>query len=632
MDFLSRHEERSWCRDVKGWTMAKRYAAAIAVAGDPSHGCDADPSTERSLSQETNTTLAPCMNIAKLLQDFSGSNAQIDRRIEQQAMPTSLADHGSTHAPATATGAGSTDSQDAWPAQRGVVEQIGRFIRTHLQHALISLALVGLATLVYFGIDALGLLDFGPVVYLVPVVIAATRWGTFPAIIASIAGFLVSDYFFYPPYYSFAVENPQEVVHLLLFLFVALVTSNLASKLKREADALRASRKELSDLYEFSRRLAACFTTSDLVLAIQAYLTNTLQRSVYLIGATGDDEIEPADGHPAPESVKKAAATMIAANEHDIRTIVDPFTRCVWLMRPLVSETAHHGVMAVDLGAGSRDAVASMARRVDTVLADAATTLERLDLAKAMNDANFRQQADMLKEALIGTVSHELRTPLTSILGSASVLDQTPAVQENAAVRALVEAVRDEAKYLDNNIQNLLNATRITARGVQPRLEWVDPGDVVNAAIKQRSQRLAKHRLEVDLGADLPLVKIESTLIEQALGQLLENAAKYSPAGSAIRISAHADKDRVELSVSDEGDGLTPEETHQLGRRAFRGKRHLGTVPGSGLGLWIAKTFVSANGGTLGSVSRGPGLGTTMSIRLPATLEPTPELMATTDG
>jgi K+-sensing histidine kinase KdpD len=237
-----------------------------------------------------------------------------------------------------------------------------------------------------------------------------------------------------------------------------------------------------------------------------------------------------------------------------------------------------------------------------------------------------------LKEALIGTVSHELRTPLTSILGSASVLEQTPAVQAIPNVFTLVEAIHDQAKFLDNNIQNLLNATRIAASGLHPRLEWVDPADIVNAAIKQRSQRLAKHRITVDLATNLPLVRVESTLLEQALGQLLENAAKYSPADSIINIAAYAEEDRVVLSVSDDGAGLTRDETQELGHRAFRGQRHLGKVPGSGLGLWIATAFVKANGGTIEGISRGPGFGTTMSIRLPAAGEPTRELMAITDG
>jgi K+-sensing histidine kinase KdpD len=517
-------------------------------------------------------------------------------------------------------------------ARRRLPMLFGNIFRAQALPTLKTLGLVAVTTLCYFGIDALGVLDFGPVVYLVPVVVAATRWGLFAAVVASVSGFLASDYFFYAPYYSFVIENPQEVVHLLLFLFVALITSNLASQLKREADALRESQKELGELYEFSRRLAACFTVADLVLAVQAYLTNTLERSVFLIGASGDRSVESYDGHLAPEQVRRQATAMIAADEPDARVIFDDATNCVWLMRPLSSETTHHGVIAVDLGTSSSVAHESMARRIESVLTDTAAALERLDLAKAMNEANLRQQADHLKEALIGTVSHELRTPLTSILGSASVLEQTRVVQENSGVRSLVDTICDQARFLDDNIQNLLNATRIAERGVHPRLEWVDPADILNAAIKQRSQRLAKHRVVFDLAPDLPLVRVESTLLEQAFGQLLENAAKYSPAGSVIKVAAYAERDRVALSVTDDGAGLTGEEAQQLGRRAFRGQRHLSIVPGFGLGLWIATAFVKANGGTIDGVSRGPELGTTMSIRLPAACGTTPEIMAITDG
>jgi K+-sensing histidine kinase KdpD len=534
--------------------------------------------------------------------------------------------------PSAKTAVNTPGKNHALFGRRNIATIVNDLFNTHALPIVKTIALVAVTTLIYFGVDALGLLDFGPVVYLMPVVIAATRWGTLAGVVASIAGFLASDYFFYPPYYSLAIENPQEVVHLLLFLFVALVTSNLASQLKLEADALRESKKELGELYKFSRRLAACFTVPDLVLAIQGYLTNTLERSVFLIGAAGTDGVPSLDAHPAPPHVRRQAADMISINETNARTIFDESTSSVWLMRPLSSETAHHGVIAVDLGTGSPAAIESMARRIETVLDDAATTLECLDLAKAMNEANLREQADQLKEALIGTVSHELRTPLTSILGSASVLEQTPAVLAVPGVRSLVEAIHDQAKFLDNNIQNLLNATRIAARGLQPRLEWVDPADIVNAAIKQRSQRLAKHRITLDLATDLPLVRVESTLLEQALGQLLENAAKYSPPDSVIKVAACAEKDLLVLSVSDDGAGLTQDETQQLGRRAFRGQRHLGKVPGSGLGLWIATAFVKANGGIIEGISRGPGLGATMSIRLPAAGETTHELMAITDG
>ena len=139
------------------------------------------------------------------------------------------------------------------------------------------------------------------------------------------------------------------------------------------------------------------------------------------------------------------------------------------------------------------------------------------------------------------------------------------------------------------------------------------PNQMVSIQILRNLHGIGRRTL-----ADLPLVKVNSVLVEQALGQLLENAAKYSPIGSTIRMSGRVDRDRVVLSVTDQGVGLTQDEKRQLGQRSFRGARHLHHVPGAGLGLWIADTFVTTNGGTLDAESRGAGLGTTVSIRLPA--------------
>jgi len=492
------------------------------------------------------------------------------------------------------------------------------YVRSVAWPIIKTLALVGLTTIVYFAIDSYGLLNFVPVAYLIPVVIAATRWGFLPAFVASIAGFLAADYFFDPPYYSFAVQDPQQIVDLLLFLFVALVTSNLAARLKSEADILRGREKELADLYAFSRRLAACFTVPELILAIQEYLSITLGRRTVVIAAAAFGEFNSLDRQSLPESIRQEAVAIIATGAFQSRTMVEPATQRVWLITSISTDYVDHGAIVIDLGLGSSAAIGALRQHVERVLAETITRLRRFDLAKAMNEANLRVQADQFKEALIGGVSHDLRTPITSILGFMSVLAKIPEIRDNERIHPLVEAVLDETNHLDTDIQNLLNATRITKQGVQPQREWVDPADIVNAAIKQRSRRLAGHRLTVDIGRDLPFVIVHSTMIEQVLGQLLENAAKYSQVGSTIQVSARSEHDRVGLSVCDEGAGLTPEEAGQLFQRAFRSPRHVANIPGSGLGLWIANTFVTANGGTLELTSRGAGLGTTASIWLSA--------------
>jgi two-component system sensor histidine kinase KdpD len=175
--------------------------------------------------------------------------------------------------------------------------------------------------------------------------------------------------------------------------------------------------------------------------------------------------------------------------------------------------------------------------------------------------------------------------------------------------------VHDEAARLDDNLKNLVDAARITEGVERANAELTDPVDLVQAAIGKKNPQLANHPLDVSLTSDLPLVKVQSALIENSIAQLLDNAAKYSPAGSAIKIDGRVDREWVVLSISDRGVGMTPDEQSHIGERSFRGARHA-TVPGSGLGLWIANTFVMANGGKLSAESAGPGLGTTFRIHL----------------
>ena len=199
------------------------------------------------------------------------------------------------------------------------------------------------------------------------------------------------------------------------------------------------------------------------------------------------------------------------------------------------------------------------------------------------------------------------------------------ALRGNEKLRSLVDGMHREAKRLDNDIQNLLDTVRITDTGIKPHLISTDPVEIFTSAIRLRSHRVAAHKLTVDIEPKLPLVNVDPVLLEQAVGQLIENAVKYSPADSDIAIVARAERDYVILSITDQGVGLTGEEASQLFRRAYRGQRHLGNVPGLGLGLWIARIFVAANGGTLFAHSPGPGRGTTMSIRLPVHQNIAPE-------
>jgi K+-sensing histidine kinase KdpD len=506
-----------------------------------------------------------------------------------------------------------------------------RILQTEILPLLLSLTCVGLVTAALLLLDQTVAVNLVPIAYLIPVIVAATQWGIWPATLASIASMAAADFFFFPPIFSFQVEDPHEVIDLLLFLVVALVSSNLASRLRLETDTLRRREKEIQNLYEFSRRLAACFTVSDLIAAVQTYLSHTLGQPAVFFVAKMDGQFELPKSGSVPMVVQESVASMLATVEVPAHTIVDEPTQSVWLLRAVGSETAVHGLVAVNIGGGSSETIEIKTRRVESILEEVSLTLHRIDIEKAMEDARLRLQAQLLRDAFHGTLSHELCSPLAAIQGSASVLGSMPLIRKDDRAHSLVEAISDEVAELDGFIQNLLNATRVTAGGVNPHFEWADPRDIVNAAIRQRSRRLVAHKVETEFADDLPLMNVDSGLIEESCGQLLENAAKYSPSGSTISVAARTEQGQVVLSISDQGVGITPDEQQYLGRRSFRSQRHQATIPGSGLGFWIASTFVAANGGAIGISSQGQGLGTTASITLPASGMKPSELTALTN-
>jgi two-component system sensor histidine kinase KdpD len=487
-------------------------------------------------------------------------------------------------------------------------------VRHELRGSVIALAMVAVTTVVVYALTQSLEVRRGSAVYLLPVLLAGWHLGLIPALVAAVAGVLWSGYFFFSPYYSFYLARPNEIVNLLLFMVVAVVTSHLANSMKTQKELAQRREKEVGDLYAFSRRLAAASSAADIYLAIEEHLASLVQRKVVLFGAASDRDAKAEHG-ALSQRVRDAIADVQAGRT--LATIVDDGAGDIWLVRRVSQKNADFGVIAIDLGSVPSDAIEEVRKRVDDVLSDAAATLERLDVARALNDAKMRSETELLREALIGSVSHELRTPLASILGAATVLSQSPAVAKDERLTSLAGVVRDEAERLNSEIQNLLDATRISREQIRPRQEWIEPQDIVNAALERRRRRLSGHHVSLDMDSNLPFIYVDPVLVEQAFGQIVDNAAKYSPPGSPITVAAKRNGRDIVLSVRDEGAGLTAQESAQLGERFFRGARHATTTSGSGLGLWIAKAFVSANGGKIEAASAGADRGTTVSIHLP---------------
>jgi two-component system sensor histidine kinase KdpD len=257
-------------------------------------------------------------------------------------------------------------------------------------------------------------------------------------------------------------------------------------------------------------------------------------------------------------------------------------------------------------------------RRLFNALADqAALAVERVTLAEDVERARVAAEAEKLRSALLTSISHDLRTPLASVLGSATSLRNYRHALDEAAQDELIATIQEEAERLNRFIANLLDMTRLEAGAIEPRTDLVDLGDIVGSALQRAAKVLARHRVAVDLAPDLPMLKLDPVLFEQVLFNLLDNAAKYAPAGSEIGLSARRDGKAVRFDVADEGDGIPTGDLERIFDKFYRVPAGDNRRVGTGLGLAICRGFVEALGGVITAANRADRRGAVFTITLP---------------
>src|SRR5262249_54744101 len=370
---------------------------------------------------------------------------------------------------------------------------VWRRIQDDALSALKSLLLVGITTIALLILEQFFSLTHLILIYLVPVVSAGTNWGRVGALIAAFASGGARVFFFYPPIYSFLIEDPQHLIELALFGFVAIVTGLLATNVRRHADIARRRETEMRELYAFSRRLVAAHTTSDIYTAIREHLASiTGYRTIlFEIAAQGRGSATLVSEGRVPEQVKRAAELVVEGRKGSRKgSVVEDGEGHVWLVRAISGKAGDFGVLAIDLGAQPGKIIHTITKRIDTIVADATATLDRLDLARALNDARVRYETEALRDALISSVSHQLRSPLVSILGAATVISRAPGNSDDPRLASLADILRKEVDRLNNDVQDLLDAALISSKGVRLDCEWVEPSDIVNAAVDRRQQFL----------------------------------------------------------------------------------------------------------------------------------------------
>jgi two-component system sensor histidine kinase KdpD len=358
----------------------------------------------------------------------------------------------------------------------------------------------------------------------------------------------------------------------------------------------------------------------EILAAARDHVSSTLGRRILLFQAN-PDEGEPTVASGA-SGLQQPPHQQLSRAGHSVPRAPPLADDSTWVKRPICESNPTLGTVALDLGHPPPHKVQSLQNQVAVALADVSATLERLDVARALEEARARSSREAFREAIIGSVSHELRTPLAGILGAASILSATPFAAQDKRLAALLDVIRSEAERLDGGIQKLLDASRVSSDGLRPQRVWTDPADLIDAALEPY-RRAHAHRFQVLLSDELPLLHIDPILVQQALRLIIDNAVKYSSTESAISVEAEDDGSRILLRVRDHGMGITAEERERLFERFYRGPRHQRLVAGSGLGLWIARAFLVANEGQLEVESAGTDKGTTVTVYLP--IRPCPE-------
>lgn len=459
-------------------------------------------------------------------------------------------------------------------------------------------------------------------VFLAAVLLVAVRSSLGPALACAALSFLTYDFLFIPPNFSFSIQREEDVLTLVFFLLMAALTGNLAARQRRQLQALRETQGETRQLLDLSRRLTVATDRQAVFSAAGQHLNDWQGIQICLLERDAEGLLQVASGGPQAFTDNERAAAEWAwqhgqAAGHGSDTL--PHGR--WWWWPLAVDETPLALLGVQ--PASREPLSTQRRRLLTALAEPlAQALARARLGEQLEAARLHGETEQLRSALLASVSHDLRTPLTAMRGSIdSLLALGDAIPPDDR-RELLEGTRNEAERLDRYIQNLLDMTRLGHGGLKLARDWVSPGDIVGSALNRLRAVLAPLRVDTEVPAELPLLFVHAALIEQALVNVLENAARFSPVNGRLALRVEVQDEHLCFAVADQGPGIPVAEREKIFDMFYTAARGDRGGQGTGLGLAICQGMIGAHGGNI-LVGEGiDGQGTCITLCLPLPLQP----------
>jgi two-component system sensor histidine kinase KdpD len=484
----------------------------------------------------------------------------------------------------------------------------------------ISVACTGIAALMYPYFELTNLV----MVYLLGATLAAMRLGRGPAALAAVVNVAALDFCFVPPRFSFAVSDLQYLVTFAVMLGVTLVIATLVANIRAQNRVAGARERRTALLYAMSRELAATRSFENLARVAVKHVAETFASHAALLMPDADDRLRTPHGTPLPGSLHGADLSVAQwVYDHDrpagLGTDTLPAATAQYL--PLKGTRRTLGVLAVRPSQRRRLLLPEQRHLLETFAAQIALAVERAQLAEEAESARVAAETESLRNTLLASISHDLRTPLAVIAGASSALGDRALDFDADTRRRLAASIELKAQEMSELISNVLDLMRFEAGEVRLRRDWQTIDDLVGTALTRLDGRLTTHPVDVVLAAELPPVYVDAPLVTQVLVNLLENAAKHTPDGTQISITARADAYELNVIVDDNGPGLPPGDPERLFAKFQRGRDESNTG-GAGLGLAICRAIVGAHGGRIRAEPR-PGGGARFAFTLP-TAEPLP--------
>ena len=461
----------------------------------------------------------------------------------------------------------------------------------------------------FLGIDDLS------VIFITAVVFVASKTRMLAAFFSAILFFLAYNFFFISPKFTLQISAHQGVITVVAFFAAALIASRLASRLREQVTALKAANSYNSVMQDLGQKLSVAIDLNQVQEIAIASLRKNLKAEVLLYFPEPSNQAEALQQLNEKERI---SAQWSYKNFQPSGRFTQTLTENDWWFVPLLASKQCLGVIGVKFPSQQSSFHIEQKQLAETMIEYIAQAISRTQLSKALEIANVNSETEKLRSALLSSVSHDLRSPLASIIGAAETLSNYRHSMNEADQDSLLEAIHLEGERLDRYIQNLLDMTRLGHEGLSLKRDWIGLDELVGSAVRRLKRYMPQAMIDVHLPQESLSLFVHAALIEQAIFNVLENAAKFSPENKAVIIDVvQMNDNEIEVAISDQGQGIPKDEREQIFDMFYTMQRGDRGQSGTGLGLTIVKAIIGAHMGQISASSAKNNIGTCIRIRLP---------------